>query len=109
MNAENQTFLSSQSGHSALNAMFRPPYGKIRKRQIGKLATEYKIVMWGVLSGDYNQSLSAEKCLHKTIKYSSSGSIVVFHDSLKGEKNLKYVLPRYLKHFSGLGYKFESL
>jgi peptidoglycan-N-acetylglucosamine deacetylase len=93
--------------HSAL--LFRPPYGKIRRRQIPKLASQYEIVMWGVLSGDYNQKLPAEKCLHKTIKYSNPGSIIVFHDSFKAEKNLRYVLPRYLEHFSALGYKFETL
>jgi peptidoglycan-N-acetylglucosamine deacetylase len=94
------------SQHSAL---FRPPYGKITKSQIKNLNPDYEIVMWGVLSGDYNKNLSPEKCLHKTIRYSRTGSIVVFHDSLKAEENLKYVLPRYLKHFSELGYKFESL
>lgn len=91
------------------SALFRPPYGKIRKRQIAKLSAQYEIVMWGVLSGDYNYKLPAKNCLRKTIKYSRPGSIIVFHDSLKAEKNLKYVLPRYLQHFSSLGYKFESL
>ncbi|HXA01811.1 MAG TPA: polysaccharide deacetylase family protein [Cytophagaceae bacterium] len=100
---------SHSTQHSALRTLFRPPYGKIRKGQIAKLTPEYEIIMWGVLSGDYNQKLSAVKCLHKTIKYSRSGSIIVFHDSLKAEKNLKYVLPKYLEHFSALGYKFESL
>jgi peptidoglycan/xylan/chitin deacetylase (PgdA/CDA1 family) len=114
MDIETKTYLSSHSSvpgteHSALNSLFRPPYGKIRKSQISQLASKYEIIMWGVLSGDYNQKLSPEKCLHKTIKYSRSGSIIVFHDSFKAEKNLKYVLPKYLKHFSSLGYKFESL
>ncbi|MFL5728938.1 MAG: polysaccharide deacetylase family protein [Cytophagaceae bacterium] len=89
--------------------LFRPPYGKIKRRQIPVLADHYKIVMWGVLSGDFDKNLSAEKCLRKTIRYSRSGSIIVFHDSLKAEKNLRYVLPRYLQHFSELGYKFEAL
>jgi peptidoglycan-N-acetylglucosamine deacetylase len=106
MNLHNTSALSTQ--HPALK-LFRPPYGKIRKRQIEKLKTDYEIVMWGVLSGDFDKNLSPEKCLRKTIRYSRQGSIIVFHDSLKAERNLRYVLPRYLKHFSELGYKFESL
>jgi peptidoglycan-N-acetylglucosamine deacetylase len=110
MNAEKALVPSSPiTSHQSPINLFRPPYGKIRMRQISKLKNEYRIVMWGVLSGDYNQKLSAEKCLHKSIKYSGPGSIIVFHDSFKAEKNLKYVLPRYLEHFSELGYKFESL
>jgi peptidoglycan/xylan/chitin deacetylase (PgdA/CDA1 family) len=103
----NSSALSTE--HSALKSLFRPPYGKIRKRQIEKLKSEYEIVMWGVLSGDFDKNLSPERCLRKAIRYSRGGSIIVFHDSLKAEKNLRYVLPRYLKHFSELGYKFESL
>jgi peptidoglycan-N-acetylglucosamine deacetylase len=114
MNVENKRFLSSHSSasgiqHSANKALFRPPYGKITKRQIAKLEQDFDIVMWGVLSGDYNQKLSPDRCLHKTIKYTHSGSIIVFHDSIKAENNIKFVLPKYLSHFSELGYKFESL
>jgi len=114
MNLQNQKFQSLSSSapgaeYLAHKTLFRPPYGKITKRQIAKLAPDFDIVMWGVLSGDYNQKLSPERCLHKTIKYTDPGSIIVFHDSFKAENNIKFVLPKYLSHFSGLGYKFESL
>jgi peptidoglycan/xylan/chitin deacetylase (PgdA/CDA1 family) len=89
--------------------LFRPPYGKIKKSQIRALADQYEIVMWDVLTGDFDKSLSPEKCLHKAIKYTSKGSIVIFHDSLKALPNLQYALPRFLKHFTEAGYRFETL
>lgn len=89
--------------------LFRPPYGKIKRSQIKELKKDFRIVMWSVLSGDYDQRLSSEKCLKKTIKYTGKGSIIVFHDSMKAEKNLRYVLPLFLDHFSGLGYSFKCL
>jgi peptidoglycan-N-acetylglucosamine deacetylase len=62
-----------------------------------------------VLTQDYRQSLSKENCLSGTIKATRPGSIVVFHDSLKAERNLSYVLPKYLEHFSKEGYIFSVL
>jgi peptidoglycan/xylan/chitin deacetylase (PgdA/CDA1 family) len=89
--------------------LYRPPYGKIKKAQIKALDKEYEIVMWDVLTGDFNKNLSPEKCLRKAIKYTGKGSIVIFHDSLKALPNLQYALPRFLKHFTEAGYRFESL
>ncbi|MFN0049879.1 MAG: polysaccharide deacetylase family protein [Cytophagales bacterium] len=89
--------------------LFRPPYGQIKSSQAAKLKNTYKIIMWDVLTCDYDKKLSEEKCLKNAIANSKAGSIVVFHDSLKAERNLRYVLPRYLKHFDDLGYKFESI
>ena len=89
--------------------LFRPPYGKIKYSQLRKLKHEYEIVMWDVLTGDFNVNLNEEKCLKKSIKYTNKGSIVIFHDSVKSQKNLRYVLPRYLEHFSSEGFKFEAL
>jgi peptidoglycan/xylan/chitin deacetylase (PgdA/CDA1 family) len=88
--------------------LFRPPYGRIKRRQIQQI-TDYKIVMWDVLTHDYSHSLNKEACLAGSIKATRSGSIVVFHDSLKAEKNMTYVLPRFMEHFSKLGYVFKSL
>jgi hypothetical protein len=65
--------------------------------------------MWDVLSLDYNKNLSGESCLRKTIGAIRPGSIVVFHDSFKAEKNLTYILPRLLGHFAERGYDFKSL
>lgn len=89
--------------------LFRPPYGKIKKSQIKLLRADYEIIMWHVLTGDYNKDLSPERCLKKALKYSGKGSIIVFHDSLKAEKNLKYALPRFLEHFAAKGFRFEVL
>jgi hypothetical protein len=73
------------------------------------LKQEYRIIMWDVLSGDFFKKLDKEVCLEKSVKNSSPGSVVVFHDSEKTIDKLKYVLPRYLQHFSELGYNFKSL
>ena len=89
--------------------LFRPPYGRISKSQISKLLPNYHIVMWEVLSGDFLQSLSSENCLKKSIKYTESGSIVVFHDNIKAKRNVDEVLPRYLEHFAQLGFEFKAL
>jgi peptidoglycan/xylan/chitin deacetylase (PgdA/CDA1 family) len=88
--------------------LFRPPYGRIKRRQIRKIE-KYKIVMWDVLTHDYARTLDAKDCLNGSVKATRPGSIVVFHDSLKAEKNMTYVLPRFMEHFSKLGYVFKSL
>ena len=78
--------------------LFRPPYGKITSKQAKILQKKgFKIVMWDVLSYDFDSSISEEKCLQNVLKSIKPGSIVVFHDSLKAEKNLRYVLPEVLK------------
>ncbi len=89
--------------------LFRPPYGRIKKEQARRILADYSVVMWSVLTRDYSPALSPEKCLKNAIQKTRNGSIVLFHDSLKAQKNLEYVLPRYLEHFSALGYRFEKL
>ncbi len=89
---------------------FRPPYGKLTGKQARLLRQEgYEIVMWNVLSRDYDPQLSPVKILEKTKACTTAGSIIIFHDSLKAEKNLKKVLPPLLEHFSQKGFSFESL
>jgi peptidoglycan/xylan/chitin deacetylase (PgdA/CDA1 family) len=92
--------------------LFRPPYGRIKKEQIKALRTlkpELKIIMWDVLSGDFDVNLKPEKCLRDVIKYTCNGSVVVFHDSLKAFPRLEYVLPLALEHWSKQGYEFKSM
>ncbi len=92
------------------NELFRPPYGRIKSSQARELLRlEYKIVMWDIISMDYDASVSPEKCLRNVLDNAENGSIIVFHDSLKAEKNLKAVLPLILEHFSSEGYSFEKL
>ncbi len=89
--------------------LFRPPHGRMRPSQARILKQHYEIILWDVLSCDYDGSLSKEEILMKSVKLSRNGSVIVFHDSLKSEKNIKFVLPRYLSHFSKKGYKFKTL
>lgn len=65
--------------------------------------------MWDVLSKDYDSTISSEKCLQRVITKSKTGSVIVFHDSVKAEKNLRYVLPRVLEYFSERNYSFKKL
>ncbi len=99
----------SKQGYARIVKLFRPPYGLIKRQQAQKLNGDYKIVMWDVLTGDFDKSLSPDKCLSKTLAAVSDGSIVVFHDSKKSERRLKYVLPRVLQHFSDQDYTFAAL
>jgi len=92
--------------------LFRPPYGRITRSQIKLLKSvkpEINMVMWDVLSGDFDINLSPEACLQNVLKHTQSGSIVVFHDSLKAFDRLEYVLPRAMEVWSKAGYEFERL
>jgi peptidoglycan/xylan/chitin deacetylase (PgdA/CDA1 family) len=89
--------------------LFRPPYGKITLPQMRYLKPQYKIVMWDVLSGDFDPLLSAESCLENVLRHSREGSIIVLHDSMKAEPKVKFVLPRVLEYFSEAGYTFQAL
>lgn len=89
--------------------LFRPPYGRITPSQRQFLQRHYRIVMWDVLSGDFDPNISAEQCLRNVLEHTQRGSIIVMHDSLKAEYKLRYVLPRMLDHFVGRGYRFEAL
>lgn len=88
---------------------FRPPYGKIRPSQVQFLQRHYKIIMWDVLSADFDNEISKQQCLNNVLENVKPGSIVVFHDSLKAWKNLKYVLPNILDILTAEGYQFKTL
>ena len=94
---------------SATVKLFRPPYGSLRWQQYQKLKKEYQVVMWDVLSGDFDPSLPAATCLQRCLENTRPGSIIVFHDSVKTIAKLKFVLPKYLAHFAAKGYIFKSL
>lgn len=89
-------------------SLFRPPYGRLKTSQ-RSLLKKRKVVMWDVLSKDYDQSLSSDSILNGTIKATQPGSIIVFHDNIKAEKNLKAVLPKYIQYFLDQGYQFDKL
>lgn len=88
--------------------LFRPPYGRITRNQIKALQV-YKIVMWDVLTIDYNKNVSPHSCLRNSIAATRPGSIIVFHDSLKAERNMTYALPRFIEHFLEQGYSFNPI
>ena len=88
--------------------LFRPPYGRITRKQIVALQN-YQIVMWDVLSADYNRALSPHHCLLRTVHATRPGSVVVFHDSNKAERNMTFALPRFIEHFSEKGYAFKAI
>jgi peptidoglycan-N-acetylglucosamine deacetylase len=97
------------TGQKAQKMLFRPPYGKISRQQVHLLKHDYDLVMWDVLSYDFDPSLSPQLCLQRCLALTQRGSIIVFHDNKKAFPTLKYVLPRYLAHLSGLGYNFATL
>ncbi|HEY9170608.1 MAG TPA: polysaccharide deacetylase family protein [Lutibacter sp.] len=90
--------------------LFRPPYGKLtlsQSRKIRKMG--YKIIMWDVLSADFDPKVSCEKCFENVIRNIQNGSIIIFHDSHKASEKLKFVLPKVLEYYSYLGYRFCPL
>lgn len=91
------------------NYFFRPPYGQLKRSQYRALVEKgYKIVMWDVISYDY-EKIDESICYRNVLRNTKSGSIVLFHDNLKAEKNLKHSLPRFLRHFSEQGYQFRTI
>jgi len=89
---------------------FRPPYGQITPKQGKKImALGYKIIMWDVLSFDWDKQITPETCYNNVISKAKDGSIVVFHDSVKASQNMQYALPKMLEYFSEKGFAFKSL
>lgn len=97
--------------------LFRPPYGRITRFQV-KLLTgirnspvnnNFSIIMWDVLSGDFDVALNGETCSVNVIKHAQPGSIIVFHDSEKAFPRLQEALPKTLQYFSEKGYRFEAI
>jgi peptidoglycan/xylan/chitin deacetylase (PgdA/CDA1 family) len=90
-----------------INMLFRPPYGKIKASQSRRLRAQgYSIIMWDVLSADFDQSISPKKCLKNVIDNTRDGSIIIFHDSVKAFENLKYALPLTIEYLKSKGYEF---
>ncbi|HBG70121.1 MAG: hypothetical protein A2W93_10310 [Bacteroidetes bacterium GWF2_43_63] len=89
--------------------MFRPPYGHITPWQINRMKDQVYIVLWTVLSYDFDNNTTPARCLRNVMRFTKRGSIVVFHENLKAIPRLKYTLPRYLEHYISQGYRFEAL
>ena len=90
--------------------LFRPPYGRVSQFQIAALIKQkMKIIMWDVLSGDFDKKINAATCTSNVVKNAINGSIIVFHDSEKAFEKLKVSLPETLNYFSRFGYSFEVI
>lgn len=89
--------------------LFRPPYGRIWPSQVNQVVGSYRIIMWDVLSIDYNRKVPGEQIVMNVTGNVRSGSIVVFHDSAKARKNLYYALPRVLEYLTKQGYEMVSI
>lgn len=95
---------------STICNLFRPPYGKIKFLQAKKLIQKnYKIIMWDIISYDFDNNVSKKKCLENVLYNVVPGSIIVFHDSKKAWQNLEYVLPKTLEFLKNKGYSFEKI
>ena len=110
--AECQTLVSELAGTVNSNfsrPLFRPPYGRLTWPLLQALRAEFRIIMWSVLTRDYDPRLSPESCLRYTLGTVRPGDVLVFHDSQKASARLRYVLPRVLAHLAARGYQFATL
>ncbi len=89
--------------------LFRPPYGRMKYKQKRNLQSQFEIIMWDLLTRDYNQKLSPESIFQNIKRFTRNGSIVVFHDSLKAKKNMMLVLPLAIEFWKSEGYEFGVL
>ena len=109
LNSQITNLLAENHNSKSVN-LFRPPYGQITPKQ-GKniMQLGYKIIMWDVLSFDWDKNVTQETCFKNVVSKAKNGSIIVFHDSVKASKNMQYALPKVLEYFSEKGYAFKTL
>ncbi|MEG1554707.1 MAG: polysaccharide deacetylase family protein [Rikenellaceae bacterium] len=97
------------ANHLISSNLFRPPYARITMAQARRISERYNIIMWDVLSMDYSQMVTPKMCVNNVLQNVKGGSIVVFHDSLKSSRNMKYALPRVLDYLQQNGYTCSSI
>ncbi|MGK6351180.1 polysaccharide deacetylase family protein [Parapedobacter sp. DT-150] len=107
----NKTYLQNvaRCQELAQTDLFRPPYGRGTRAQYAEIRKSHEIIMWDVLSGDFDTKLAPEKCLQNVIRHTRNGSIVVFHDNIKAIPRVTYALPRAIEHWLSQGYTFGVL
>ncbi len=91
------------------SVLFRPPHGIIRWAQAAAIKNHYNIVMYDLVTRDYSRKVTPEQVLENVKRFTRNGSIIVFHDSLKAERNLRYALPRAIQWLKDEGYEFRTL
>ena len=89
--------------------LFRPPHGLIRWKQARAIKDHYNIILYDLVTRDYSRKLTPERVFNNVKRYARNGSIIVFHDSLKAEKNMKEALPRAIEYLLARGYEFEAI
>ncbi len=89
--------------------LFRPPYGRIKKSQLSQINKKYSVIMWDVLSGDYDKNTSPVQCLKNVTDHVRNGSVIVFHDSYKAQRNMEFALPQFIQFAKERGFEFEVL
>lgn len=97
------------ASYAVQSNLFRPPYARVTPSQMRAVAQRYKIVMWSIISRDYNRNLSRERCVKEVIPHIKAGSIILFHDSEKSFANMSYALPKTLEHIEKLGLKCKAI
>ncbi|MFT5149400.1 MAG: peptidoglycan/xylan/chitin deacetylase (PgdA/CDA1 family) [Glaciecola sp.] len=102
LNAENGSNLTPGN-------MFRPPYGKVPFRLTQKLAASFEVIMWDVMSGDFDAKLSAESCVNNVVNNVQSGSIIVFHDNIKSADKMLLIVPKIIDKLREMSYSFGRL
>ena len=99
-----------QNAHDLIQSrLFRPPHGHMLPGQAKLLKKDYSIIMWDVVTRDYSNKLSGEQVFGNVKRYARNGSIIVFHDSIKAERNLHYALPRTINWLRENGFLFKTL
>lgn len=105
-----QFFHNIRKGARLVNSdLFRPPYGKLLPGQSKFLLRHYRIIMWDVLSGDFDPNITAQECLKNVLKNAKDGSIIVFHDTARAFEKLEYVLPKILEYYTENNFRFNAL
>jgi peptidoglycan/xylan/chitin deacetylase (PgdA/CDA1 family) len=98
-----------EAGNYIESGLFRPPYGLMTYRQAKTLSKDYQVVMWTILTKDYDPAVSEEECLQNAIQGVRPGAIIVFHDNIKAREKVLYALPRLLEYLNREGYKTDIL
>lgn len=103
-------FENIQKNQDLLNTrLYRPPYGKLKRSQLKILRDYYNIIMWTVLSADFDLTITPEQCYENVSGKAEPGSIIIFHDSEKAAERMLYALPRFLEEYQKQGYTFEAI
>ena len=89
--------------------LFRPPYGRMTTSQAKEIGKTHKIILWSVLTGDFDIGKSPEECLATAKKHTKNGAIIIFHDSDKARERMEYALPRFILYSLEKGFRFEKI